>query len=214
MCCSAPSRPHRPDVTMTSAAPEGFLPEGVPSLEVRWILPGQLDTAVAAWFGTSVSLMESREDSYLLRPDLGALSVKVRGDRALEVKVFLGSPGILDLPGRARGRLQYWQKWSFPFRPGGQGGAVPDGWRRVGKQRRTSRFALSTGARCAAEVAGLRARHRDWWTLGLEAAGPAERLRAALEAAAALVFTQALPGGVELRVEDSMSYAEWLRSRS
>jgi hypothetical protein len=205
---------------MTRTRPAGTLAmmdafvEGVPTLEVRWILPGQMDAAVAGWLSASPPEVESREDVYLLSPDVGGLSVKVRGGRALEVKMFLGSPGILDLPGRACGRMQYWQKWSFPFRPGGQGGAVPDGWRRVGKQRRTSRFALSTGARCAAEVAGLRARHRDWWTLGLEAAGPAERLRAALEAAAALVFTQALPGGVELRVEDSMSYAEWLRSRS
>ena len=146
---------------MTRTRPAGTLAmmdafvEGVPTLEVRWILPGQMDAAVAGWLSASPPEVESREDVYLLSPDVGGLSVKVRGGRALEVKMFLGSPGILDLPGRACGRMQYWQKWSFPFRPGGQGGAVPDGWRRVGKQRRTSRFALSTGARCAAEVAGL-----------------------------------------------------------
>jgi len=224
MCCSAPSRPHRPDVTMTSAAPEGFLPEGVPSLEVRWILPGQLDTAVAAWFGTSVSLMESREDSYLLRPDLGALSVKVRGDRALEVKVFLGSPGILDLPGRARGRLQYWQKWSFPVRSLGQDVKEAAGWQRVRKQRRTIRFSLTgrriarageraDDAQCAVELTELRIQHRDWWSLGLEATGPAGLLRTGLEAAAELVFTQAPPRGVVLGMADSMPYADWLRAR-
>jgi hypothetical protein len=207
-------RADRPDVTMARTAPEDAFVEGVSTLEVRWILPGQLDTAVAGWLLGAPPEVESREDAYLLSPDVGALSVKVRGGRALEVKVFRGSPAILDLPGRARGRMQYWQKWSFPFRPLSQGGTAPDGWRRVGKQRRTSRFALTAGARCAAEVTELRMRHRDWWSLGLEAAGPAERLRAALEATAALVFTQALPGGVELRLEDSLSYAEWLRSRS
>ena len=208
---------------MTGAALEGSILDGVPSLEVRWILPGRLDTAVAAWFGTSVSLMESREDSYLLRPDLGALSVKVRGDRALEVKVFLGSPGILDLPGRARGRLQYWQKWSFPVRSLGQDVKEAAGWQRVRKQRRTIRFSL-TGrriaragepadeARCALELTELRAQHRDWWSCGLEATGPAGLLRAALEAAAALVFTQAPQSGMKLRMADSMSYAEWLRA--
>lgn len=199
---------------MTRAAPEDASVEGAATLEMRWILPGQLDAAVAGWLSGSPTEVESREDAYLLSPDVGGLSVKVRGGRALEVKVFRGSPGILDLPGRARGRMQYWQKWSFPFPPGDPDSAAPDGWRRVGKQRQTSRFALAAGARCAAEVTKVRMRHQDWWSLGLEVAGPVERLRTALEAAAALVFTQALPGGVELRMEDSMSYAEWLRTRT
>ena len=102
---------------MARTAPEDAFMEGVSTLEVRWILPGQLDMAVAGWLSGAPPEVESREDAYLLTPDVGGLSVKVRGDRALEVKVFRGSPGILDLPGRARGRMQYWQKWSFPFRP-------------------------------------------------------------------------------------------------
>jgi hypothetical protein len=213
---------------MTSAVFRGSLPRGVPSLEVRWILPGRLDTAVAAWFATPGSHMESREDAYLLRPDLGALSVKVRGGRALEVKMFLGSPGILDLQGRARGRMQYWQKWSFPFRSLSQDASEADGWRRVRKQRRIIRFALTGGritpavasarelvdeARCAVELTELRTHHGDWWSVGLEATGPAGLLHAGLEATAGLAFTRPPPGGVELRMADSMSYAEWLRSR-
>ena len=209
---------------MTGAALEGSILDGVPSLEVRWILPGRLDTALAAWFEASVFLMESREDAYLLRPDLGALSVKVRGGRALEVKAFLGSPGILDLPGRAHGRMQYWQKWSFPYRSPSPHARETDGWIRVRKQRRTIRFSLTGGhiacvgepageARCAAELTELRSQHRDWWSLGLEATGPAGLLRTGLEAAAALVFTQALPHGVELSMADSMPYADWLRAR-
>lgn len=212
---------------MTSAVPEGSLSRGVLSLEVRWILPGRLDTAVAAWFGTSVFQTESREDTYLLSPDLGGLSVKVRGGRALEVKAFLGSPGVLDLQDRACGRMQYWQKWSFPLRSFSRDAREPDGWRRVHKQRKTIRFALTGGrvrpvaeyageqadeARCAAELTELRAQHRDWWSLGFEATGPTGLLRTGLEATAALVFTRALLDGVELRMADSMSYAEWLRS--
>jgi len=213
---------------MTSAVPEGSLTRGVLSLEVRWILPGRLDSAVAAWFGTSVFQMESREDAYLLSPDLGGLSVKVRGGRALEVKAFLGSPGVLDLQGRACGRMQYWQKWSFPLGSLSQDAREANGWRRVRKQRRTIRFALSDGlitpvveyageradeARCAVELTELRTQHRDWWSLGFEATGPAGLLRTGLEATAALVFTRAQLDGVELRMADSMSYAEWLRSR-
>jgi hypothetical protein len=202
--------------------------EGVPSLEVRWILPGRPDTAVAAWFGTSVPDIESREDAYLLRPGLGGLSVKVRAGRALEVKVFLGSPGILDLQGLARGRMQYWQKWSFPFRSFSQDIRDAGGWVPVRKRRRAIQFALAGGrvapavadarqpadqARCAVELTEVRMQHRDWWSLGLEATGPAGSLRTGLEATAAEVFTEALPERVELRMADSTSYAEWLRSR-
>lgn len=213
---------------MTSAVPEGFPSRGVLSLEVRWILPGRLDTAVAAWFGTSAFQAESREDAYLLSPDLGGLSVKVRGGRALEVKAFLGSPGILELEGRARGLMQYWQKWSFPFRPRSHDIKDAGVWTRVGKHRRTIRFS-STGGRltpavayirelpgealCGVELTEVRTQYGDWWSLGFETTGPAGSLGAGLEATAAMVFSQALPSGVEFQLADSASYADWLRSR-
>jgi len=172
---------------------------------------------VAGWFPGSQPEpeLESREDVYLLNPGLGGLSVKVRASRALDVKMFLGSPGILDLPGRARGRMQYWRKWSFPFSPLSPESIDPGGWRRVRKQRRVARFPGQGApqARCAVELTEVRFQHQDWWSLGLEATGPAESLRHELEATAALVFTQALPGGVDLRIDDSRSYAEWLRTR-
>jgi hypothetical protein len=60
------------------------------------------------------------------------------------------------------------------------------------------------------ELTEVRTGGQDWWTLGFEAAGPADLLRSALQAAAALVFTQALPGGVEPGPDESTSYAEWL----
>jgi hypothetical protein len=66
---------------MTSARPEGSGTEGVRSLEVRWTFPGQLEAAVAGWSGRFPAGMESREDSYLLDPQLRGLSVKVRGGR-------------------------------------------------------------------------------------------------------------------------------------
>ena len=168
-------------VPMASAVPGGAFIEGLPSLEVRWIFPGQLDTAVAGWFPGSQPEMESREDAYLLDPGMGGLSVKVRAGRALEVKTFLGSPGILDLPGRARGRMQYWRKWSFPFSPLSLGTIDPGGWRRVSKQRRVIWFSPSgeqiarapavpghagREARCAVELTELRFQRQDWWSAG------------------------------------------------
>jgi hypothetical protein len=209
---------------MTAPASGGAGGQDIRSLEVRWILPGQLDMAVAEWFAGPTSATESREDAYLLTPHLDGLSVKIRAARALEVKVFCGSPGFLDLPGRARGRMQYWRKSSFPFRPLSQHKSAPDGWTKVRKQRRISQFSLTGGritaradgladdARCAVELTEVRVHDQDWWSLGLEAAGRAELLPAGLEATAAFVFTHALPGGVELRTDDSASYAEWLRA--
>jgi hypothetical protein len=207
---------------MTAEPPHSPATEAVRSLEVRWIFPGQLEAAVAGWFGRFPARTESREDTYLLDPQLPGLSVKVRGGGALEVKAYRGSPGILAVPGRARGRLESWQKWSFPFSPPRPDSAGPAGWTPVRKRRRITRFPLASGRvvarapgvdgepRCEVELTGVRTRSQDWWTLGFEATGPADLLRSALEATAALVFAQALPGGVEPGPDDSRSYAQWL----
>jgi len=207
---------------MTAEPPESPANEAVRSLEVRWIFPGQLGTAVAGWFGRFPARTESREDTYLLDPRLPGLSVKVRGREALELKAYRGSPGILEVAGRARGRMESWQKWSFPCRPLRQGSTAPVGWRPVRKWRRISRFSLASGgvvahaARlggepgCEVELTEVRTRGEDWWTLGFEATGPAALLRGQLEATAALVFAQAVPGGVEPGTDDSRSFAEWL----
>jgi hypothetical protein len=45
------------------------------------------------------------------------------------------------------------------------------------------------------ELTEIRISGQDWWTLGFEATGPAGLLRSELQATAALVFAQALPGG-------------------
>jgi hypothetical protein len=196
--------------------------EGVRTLEVRWIIPGRLEAAVAGWFGRFPAGTESREDIYLLDPQLGGLSVKVRGGEALEVKVLRDSPGILDVAGRAYGRMQSWQKWSFPLRLRGRGHGNPAGWRRVAKRRLTSRFPLGTGRvaprapgpgqapECTVELAEVRSCGHDWWSLGFEATGPADLLRSELEATAVLVFAEALPGGREVGLDESGSYADWL----
>jgi len=207
---------------MTAEPPYSPVAEAVRSLEVRWIFPGQLETAVARWFSRFPAATESREDTYLVDPQLRGLSVKVRAGEALEVKLYRGSQGILQLPGRARGRLEAWQKWSFPCRPLGQGSAEPAGWQPVRKRRRISHFSRASGpaaARapvpggepwCKVELTEVRTRGQDWWTLGFEATGPADLLHGELRATAALVFAQPLPAGVQPGPDYSMSYAEWL----
>lgn len=207
---------------MTTVLPDSSVIEGVCSLEVRWIFPGPLETAVAEWFERFPAQTEAREDRYLLDPRLPGLSVKVRGGEMLEVKVYRGSPGILDIAGRACGRMESWQKWSFPFSPLRQGTIDLAGWRPVAKRRRTIWFSLAGGLvvagaprlagqlACAAELTDVRVRGEAWWSLGLETTGPVGLLSGGLEATAALVFAQAVPGRVELGPDNSTSYAVWL----
>ena len=210
---------------MTANPPGSPVTEGVCSLEVRWFFPGQLDTAVAEWFGRFPAETQSREDTYLLDPQLRGLSVKIRGGAALEVKVYRGSPGILYLPRCARGRMESWQKWSFPIAALRQDSDNLASWRPVRKRRRITRFSLASRPvpaqapdlgqepQCAVELTEVRTSGRDWWTLGFEATGPDHLLRRALQATAALVFAQALPGSVEPGTDESRSYIEWLRQR-
>lgn len=211
---------------VTAWQPDSPGDEGVGSLEVRWIFPGQLPDAVARWFRRFPAALESRQDAYLIDPPLRGLSVKVRGGGPFEVKAYRGSPGILDVAGRARGRMESWQKWSFPCGPPGQGSGEPAGWRLVHKARRVSRFLLASGSwlagltepggkpGCAVEVTEVSVRGEAWWTLGFEATGPAGTARSQLEAAAALVFADTPPAGVQFGTDDSRSYADWLRSRA
>jgi hypothetical protein len=194
----------------------------VRSLELRWIFPGQMETAVTGWFGQFPASTESREDAYLLDPRLGGLSLKIRGGGSLEVKAYCGSPGILEVAGRARGLMQSWQKWSFPLSLLQAGRGDLAGWRRVRKQRRVHRFALTggqTGAYasgpsrepgCAVELTEIRAGGQDWWSLGFEATGPADMLCGGLQAAAAVVFAERMPGGVEPSTDHFASYMQWL----
>jgi hypothetical protein len=207
---------------MTAEPPHSPVTEAVRSLEARWIFPWQLETAVARWFSRFPATTESREDTYLLDPQLRGLSVKVRAGGALEVKVYRGSRGILHVPGRARGRLEAWQKWSFACSTLRPGSAGPAGWQPVRKRRRISRFSRAGGPAaapapvpggqpcCEVELTEVRTRGQDWWTLGFEATGPADLLHGELQAAAALVFAQPLPAGIEPGPDYSRSYAEWL----
>jgi hypothetical protein len=216
-------RPGQEHVTMTPEPPVSPVAEGVRSLEVRWIFPGQLETAVAEWLERFPAESQSREDTYLVDPQLQGLSVKVRGGLALEVKVYRGSPGILDLAGRARGRMESWQKWSFPVNPPGQDIGDLRGWSPVRKRRRICRFSLASGPvasqatepgqqpRCAVELTEVFTSGQDWWTLGFEAAGPEDALSQVLQATAARVFAQAMPGSAEPGLDESRSYMEWLR---
>jgi hypothetical protein len=63
------------------------------------------------------------------------------------------------------------------------------------------------------ELTEIRTSGQDWWTLGFEATGPVGLLRSQLQATAAHVFAQALPGGVQPSPDHSRSYPQWLGQR-
>jgi hypothetical protein len=203
--------------------PERLAVERAAGLEVRWILPGQLEASMAEWFDRFPAVAEFQDDVYLLDPRLPGISVKIRCGRAFEVKTYRSSRGILDTTGRARGHMESWQKWSFSVAPLSKAGEGPAGWTMVRKKRRISQFLVADGRiravlagtgeepKCAVELTEIRLRDEPWWTLGFEATGPTSLLQSHLEATAALVFACDLPEGIELGTESSMSYVEWLR---
>jgi hypothetical protein len=171
------------------------------------------------WFGRFSVRIERRDDIYLVRPQLRDLSLKIRGGASLEVKVRQRDAGTLHLPGRAMGDMAHWQKWSFPL--ASQSHIVPASaeWTRVGKTRRISTAAVSAvpplesprdDDACTVELTEIALDGRAWWTLGFEANGPLDGLEERIEATAGLVFSEPLPGGLELRPADSLSYSEWL----
>jgi len=208
---------------MIAAQLEDLAAAPVDSLEVRWINPGPLETAMREWFAHFPAGTETRHDAYLLQPHLQGLSVKLRDGSILDVKSYLGSPGILSL--RCYGRLESWRKWSFPYQPSRAGDAALPGWIIVRKQRHKCWVPLATGhdlaparrpapqAGCMVELTKIHVHDQPWWSVGLEATGSAGLLRLALQHAADMAFAQPLPAGVALSLGNSRSYAQWLNQR-
>jgi hypothetical protein len=167
---------------------------------------------VAGWLGRFPGEAEIREDAYLVDRDLHGISAKVRAGTAFEVKAYQGSPGVLTVAGRALGRMEYWQKWSFPRDGLGREDVGSDAWMPVRKRRRVSRFSLTGGdAGCTVELTEACVREEAWWTLGIEATGPDDLLRSEFEAVTALVFDGPLLDLAEFGLHNSRSYADWLR---
>ena len=206
---------------MTGTPGHGPPPGPVDSLEVRWIVPGALGSAVREWFARFPAGTEVREDTYLVWPRLDGLSVKLRDGNMLDVKSYLGSPGILGLPVRGLGRLESWRKWSFVHDGPRLAPTMPPGWVTVRKARQSTWFPLPAGqdpvpgpspagTGCMAELTDADAGGRLMWTVGLEATGSAELLLDAVQHAVGLLFASPLPPEAGFSLDNSWSYAQWL----
>jgi hypothetical protein len=197
-------------------------PAEVSSFEVRWIRSGPLDVAMRRWFERIPVTTEVREDAYLDEPWWDDLSVKIRGDVSLEVKARVERLGEVVLAPSARGRLESWQKYSFPFGPQTNRATDSARWKRVRKVRtmawyRRDRWLTgrppetSPDPTCAVELTDIAVGDERWWTLGFEASGPQDGRRGAIDSAAAVLFGESLPDGLVLELDDSGPYSEWLR---
>jgi hypothetical protein len=206
---------------MTPTLAQALQAEPVDSLEVRWILGGALSSAVREWFDRFPAETEIREDTYLVFPHLDGLSLKFRAGRTLEVKSYLGTPGLLGLPVRGLGRLESWRKWSLPDDLMRATDRPAPTWVTVRKSRRTVWFALPakqslvpdqspSEAGCKAELTEADVSGRPMWTVGLEATGSTERLLKALQHAVLRLFESPLPSEARFHLGNSWSYIQWL----
>lgn len=205
--------------------------DSVESVEVRWFIDpaDEVAEALDAWF-EGVADEGERVDHYVVlagRDDLG-LKARIRQGHApkLELKMRLGSLGIVRLAPHVTGRVERWRKLSLdgedPGRP------ADTAWVEVHKERRQRKLEIEQGV--ATEVASnvepslgagveltrLRYRHARGqgrcWTLGVEAFGPAPELLPALLSACQLAFREMRLAGLD--AARSHGYPAWLGSLS
>ena len=196
---------------------------GLVSLEVRWIHLGRLPTLLVERLEPFGEGIEVRQDCYLTDPVLPDVSVKIRGGVQLDVKTFRHSPGRLSLPGGTRGRLELWEKWSFPLVAAPQPLVDGASWTRVEKARRRRSFALADSGLverplaeaespgCSLELTEVSINGVAWWTLGLETLGPLETLHRDLEATAMRLIDGRLSARFGLHSRASRSYHQQLQ---
>jgi len=194
------------------------------SLEVRWLSRGPLPHDASEWLGPFTEPIEARDDRYLGTTS-EELGVKIRGGEQLDVKIFRGSPGELEVSPAIRGRLESWERWSFPI---GSTSLPPEdavAWLTVRKRRSRRTFRVSDDRveerslsevempGCTLELTEVEVDGETWWTLGLEARGEVDSVEPALRATAASLLREPTPSGLHLDPGASTSYATWLARR-
>ncbi len=184
-----------------------------------------------SWFDDSeFSRQEDpRIDSYLLLPGCATCGVKIRQGH-FEIKAQTSAPEAVEFANGIAGGRAGWVKWSS-----GLAGAQvlqeqrgPETWVQVEKSRTLRLFALSdeieemqggdwlTGPGCFVELATLRTLGEsddwddaaNWWSVCLEAFGPADEVCRHLDTMAASGWLR--PIAADLLANASMSYPEWL----
>jgi hypothetical protein len=195
------------------------------TLEVRWIHRGPVPEAMISWLGPFADPIERRHDRYFVDPADPDLGVKIRDTALLDLKASRGSPGRLSVPGAGRGRLELWEKWSFPLHESAVASADDPGWLGLEKSRRRRSFSVGDDGvversvseaalpGCSIELTQIAIGRGLWWTLGLEATGGRETLERNLRSTAARLFREPSPDPKLLDLRHSMSYPRWLHRK-
>jgi hypothetical protein len=197
------------------------------SMEVRWFFVAEDERlrALEALFDGVVIEHDRRCDSYYVDPRRADVGLKERREAdapaKCEVKCRVASLGALDVAPGIAGTIERWTKVSFRSAEP----AIATDERRIDvtKKRQLRKFTLAGGAvtevpasarpvaGCGVELTRFEAtRGHDvvrGVTLGFEAFGPAEDLRAALVGAVQRVFGDR---PVQLDAADSCGYPAWL----
>jgi len=208
------------------------------SAEVRWFYPSDTfkkgsppspPNEVQQWFQQESALLwppKERTDRYLLLPGCETTSVKAREGR-FEVKAIRGASETVSYGKGVSGRSDAWIKWSY----GEQRVEVfiealeqePEGWLDVTKWRWMRKFSLDYSNLVEVsvrdqplqggniELTAIQASDNHWWTIGLEAFGPAETVRENLHSVANHFFTKSKPP-IALHTTNSCPYPVWLNS--
>jgi hypothetical protein len=203
----------------------GKLARASTTLEVRWIHRGPVPGAMVAWLGPFDNWIERREDRYFVVPSIPDLGIKIRDTVQFDLKAFRGSLGKLTVPDVGRGRLELWEKWSFPLHASALPPVDAVGWLTLEKTRRRRSFevredeaverpvdqALLPG--CSIELTEFAVGEGLWWALCLEATGGRETLERNLHVTAAKLLRGPSPDPKLLDLRHSMSYSRWLHRR-
>lgn len=190
--------------------------------ELRWFFDGPLQADVRSWFmPRGVGLLEHRCDTYLLcgRLDIG---IKQRSRRRLELKIRTGPSEPASVAPDVCGSVETWRRWS----PADRLLTVDDDsvWLDVDKTIVKRRFGTDgqekqlsestramTGQGCDAEIAALWANGREAWTLAFAAFGqPGTHCNSLRSAWRSLSKRHAPPGRLELGIDCSYGYPEWI----
>ena len=196
------------------------------SAEVRWIIEGFVPEEVLDQFRRHTLCVHEdvRRDRYLVFPSCDGTGVKLRQGR-LEIKARRGMPARASYPNGVAGWAETWEKW-WSMAAVGQAlaaeiSAEDAHWVVVEKERWLRVYAAAGGgfdvvpvgrrlkAGCLIELTRVSIHGAPWWTIGLEAFGPADRVAGLLQGVAEMYFaTERLSQPLGLR--GSCSYSGWL----
>jgi hypothetical protein len=179
----------------------------------------------------------ARDDVYRVAPDCEVLGLKVRGGKGLELKALRAAPepfrwtpplpeGQKGKPAEVvLGRTDVWLKWDLPEQPNEK---LMAGAREVKltKRRWLRKYSADAGTITQVHAAGKRllprsgcnverthldANGEQFLTIGFEAFGEPERIRAILADTVVLIFSGASAELIQaFSTADSRSYPVWL----